>query len=404
MRRVLSECSWLLNRGYLDEIIVVDGTRTEEGEPDFSVLRDVVKDAYHTVGLYHRQVNFARKYATVRETVDRGFFDFVIKAVNQHDGRLESILEACGVKKAVGFDTIPTGKGVGLWLTIPLTRGHVVCFVDSDIPNFSKKFIVALCHPILQTWTKDTPTRMVKAYFTRLTFIPKGSTRIYRLGGRVTRMFMKPYMEVLSTYYPTIFGGLNSVNYPLSGETAFRRGVLENLRYPNDYSAEISSLVQVKEKFGINSMAQVDLGIIHHIGKPSAELTEMVQQLVNRVIIMLRDRGVRMTKEDIDKINQEYAKRVPKVASYDRIFNRLKQRFEGLVRGEVVYSREMEHEISRIIAGALELAYPSEEKAIVLPSWTELRDQVDYFTLRLWMNIWSNWSTRNRLREVKLLK
>lgn len=406
MRKVLSECGWLVNRGYLDEIIVVGGTRARGGRPDYTVLHDVVRDAYDRITLFRRQVNFVRKYATVRESVDRGIFGFVLKAVHQFDARLDSILNICGVKRAVGFTRIPSGKGAGLWLTIPMSIGHVLCFVDSDIPNFSKKFVVALCHPILRTWFLNDPIRMVKAYYTRLTFSPRGPTRKYRLGGRVTRMFMTPYMRVLCTDYPEIFGGLDSLRYPLSGEYALRRGVIENLRFPNDYSLEISSLVQVREKFGLPSMAQVSLGTIRHIGQSDLGLTKMIRQINDHLISVLESKGVNVTKKTLETINAKYASKVPEVLyHYEQVFRRMRPRLEGLVKSKVVYSREVEERTWGIFNRALQSAGPTGQRVTtVLPAWTELSDRVDYFTLRLWLGMWANQSTKSRLDEVGLIR
>ncbi|MDX5152011.1 MAG: AMP-binding protein, partial [Acidiferrobacterales bacterium] len=69
--------------GYLDEIIVVDATLDEEGNPNYRVLQDVLRVAYEELGLFREQVNLINKYGSERERGKRGLIDFFIKVVHQ---------------------------------------------------------------------------------------------------------------------------------------------------------------------------------------------------------------------------------------------------------------------------------------------------------------------------------
>ena len=60
--RILREVSQLVDLGYLDELIVIDGTMGPERRPDFRVLQQVVRIAYEEIGLFHDQVEMLHKY------------------------------------------------------------------------------------------------------------------------------------------------------------------------------------------------------------------------------------------------------------------------------------------------------------------------------------------------------
>lgn len=216
---------------------------------------------------------------------------------------------------------------------------------------------------------------------------------------------MIPYLRTLSNAYPDLFGGLESLRYPLSGEIAMRRGVIEGLSFPNDYSLEISSLLQVKERFGLPSLAQVNLGFVHHIGQSDTELTEMIQEIVGRLIARIEEKGIRLTEEDERKLLSDYARRVPRVlVHYEKLFKRMRRRIEDLVRRRVVYSRDIEKATWEIFMRSLSTAPGGRRDARVLPPWMDLTHRTDYFTLRRWMNVWANWSTRSRLIEAGIIK
>ena len=58
LHRILSQCSELVDVGYLDEIIIMGATLDEKGHADFRVLQNIVKIAYEELGLFKEQVDF----------------------------------------------------------------------------------------------------------------------------------------------------------------------------------------------------------------------------------------------------------------------------------------------------------------------------------------------------------
>jgi glucosyl-3-phosphoglycerate synthase len=84
-------------------------------------------------------------------------------------------------------------------------------------------------------------------------------------GGRVTQLVARPLIEVC-------FPELAAVRQPLAGETAAPRWVLEKVRFADGYGVELGLLVDVARRFGVDSIAQVDLGIRVHRNRPLDEL------------------------------------------------------------------------------------------------------------------------------------
>ena len=68
----------------------------------------------------------------------------------------------------------------------------------------------------------------------------------------------------------TLFPQLARFVQPLSGEYAGRRDVLETLPFVEGWGVEFALLVDVVERFGIASTAQVDLGVREHRNRPLA--------------------------------------------------------------------------------------------------------------------------------------
>jgi glucosyl-3-phosphoglycerate synthase len=75
----------------------------------------------------------------------------------------------------------------------------------------------------------------------------------------------RPLIEVL-------FGELAGVRQPLAGETAAPRWVFEKVGFADGYGVELGLLVDVARRFGVGSVAQVDLGRRVHRNRPLEEL------------------------------------------------------------------------------------------------------------------------------------
>jgi glucosyl-3-phosphoglycerate synthase len=92
-------------------------------------------------------------------------------------------------------------------------------------------------------------------------------------GGRVTELVARPW---LALHRPELAG----VIQPLAGEWAIRRTAFEQLSVPTGYGVELSTLLDVHDSFGLESIAQVDLGRRAHRHQSLHDLSAMALELM----------------------------------------------------------------------------------------------------------------------------
>lgn len=133
------------------------------------------------------------------------------------------------------------GKGNALWATLLVSHGDFVVWCDGDVTSFEPDWVSKLLRPMFD----DDTVGMVKALYHRPTK--------YGGGGRTTELVARPLM---SRYFPELTG----LAQPLSGEYAGRRTVLEALSFVQGWGVEMGLLIDIAERFGPETIAQVDLG------------------------------------------------------------------------------------------------------------------------------------------------
>jgi glucosyl-3-phosphoglycerate synthase len=148
-----------------------------------------------------------------------------------------------------------SGKGNVLWKSLFASRGDLVCWVDADIRAFDCRFVTGLLGPLLV----DPDVVLVKGFYRRpADGSPHG-------GGRVTELMARPLISKL-------FPHLSGVVQPLAGATAGRRAALETVPFLQGWGVEFALLVDVAERFGLERVAQVDLGWIEHAHRTLRDL------------------------------------------------------------------------------------------------------------------------------------
>jgi glucosyl-3-phosphoglycerate synthase len=88
---------------------------------------------------------------------------------------------------------------------------------------------------------------------------------------------------------------------PLSGEYGGRRLALEQIPFSSGYGVEISMIIDIFEKFGLSSIAQVDLQERIHHNQPLESLTRMSFAIIQSVIRRLEKRYSTNIIEDVNK-------------------------------------------------------------------------------------------------------
>jgi glucosyl-3-phosphoglycerate synthase len=165
-----------------------------------------------------------------------------------------------------------SGKGNAMWLSLFATEGDIVCWVDADVRNFGADFVTRLLEPLLT----DPGVALVKGFYRRpLHGEPTG-------GGRVTELLARPLISAL-------FPHLSGIVQPLGGEYASRRDVLETLPFVQGYGVDLGLLVDVAANFGIDAIAQRDLGVREHRNRT---LDELGPQAMEVLVTGLRRAGV----------------------------------------------------------------------------------------------------------------
>jgi glucosyl-3-phosphoglycerate synthase len=217
--------------------------------------------------------------ATVRRTlVERG--GLVDEVVVIDDGSTDATAEAAAYDGARVFavdEILPelprgNGKGNALWLSLYACTGDVICWVDADIRNFGEHFVTRLLAPLLT----QPNVGFVKGYYRRPLFGDATG------GGRVTELMARP---VISSLFPHLADFVQ----PLSGEYAGRRRLLESVPFVEGYGVEIGLLVDLVARYGMEAMAQADLGVREHRNRP---LEQLAPQSMAVLVTGLRRAGI----------------------------------------------------------------------------------------------------------------
>jgi glucosyl-3-phosphoglycerate synthase len=149
-----------------------------------------------------------------------------------------------------------TGKGETMWKGLSAAIGDVIVWCDADITNFGPQFVVGVLGPLLS----EPAIGFVKGFYERPVDGTGGT------GGRTTELVARPLIALL-------FPHLSGIVQPLSGEYGGRRDVLEAVPFVQGYGVDLALLVDICERFGLRSIAQVDLGERIHRNRSLEELS-----------------------------------------------------------------------------------------------------------------------------------
>ncbi|MDQ4064818.1 MAG: glucosyl-3-phosphoglycerate synthase [Actinomycetota bacterium] len=176
------------------------------------------------------------------------------------------------------------GKGESLWKSLAVTSGDIVVWLDSDTKNFTPSFITSLLEPLLEV----PRVAFVKAFYERPLH---GPGEVLSAGGaRVTEIAIRP---LINLFFPHLAGFVQ----PLSGEYAGRRAVLEELPFATNYAVDISLLLEVIDRVGLDRVAQADLGSRIHRNRDVPSLGRMSFDIVHALMTRLDDEGrVKLTE------------------------------------------------------------------------------------------------------------
>lgn len=161
---------------------------------------------------------------------------------------------------------VHAGKGEALWKSLFVTDADVLVFIDADLTDWGPHFVTGLVGPLLA----DPRVMLVRGFYDRVLNV--GSSPSLE-GGRVTELVARPW---LALHRPELAG----VIQPLAGEWAIRRTAFERLSVPTGYGVELSTLLDVHDSSGLESIAQVDLGRRAHRHQSLHDLSAMALELM----------------------------------------------------------------------------------------------------------------------------
>jgi glucosyl-3-phosphoglycerate synthase len=165
------------------------------------------------------------------------------------------------------------GKGSALWMSVLSTTADIVIWCDADLEEFTNRYILGLVTPMLD----DPSVMLVKGAFER----PVEGNDV---GGRVTELVARPILHLL---HPE----LASIDQPLGGEYGGRREALESVPFVVGYGVEMGLMLDIAAKFGIDAIAQVELGIRVHRRR---KLLALEPQALEVMMVALQRAGVEL--------------------------------------------------------------------------------------------------------------
>jgi glucosyl-3-phosphoglycerate synthase len=159
------------------------------------------------------------------------------------------------------------GKGEAMWKSMFVTSGELVVFMDADLLDWDTHFVPGLLGPLLG----DPGVALVKGFYERP--MVSGDTVVPLEGGRVTELVARPLIRLL---FPQLAG----LHQPLAGEWAVRRSLFESLSVPHEYAVELAALIDTERAWGLDAIAQVDLGVRAHRHQSLRDLSGMATQIM----------------------------------------------------------------------------------------------------------------------------
>lgn len=180
------------------------------------------------------------------------------------------------------------GKGEALWKSLHVLKGDLIAWIDTDIVNIHPRFVYGILGPLLRRET----IQYVKGFYRRP--LRMGDTLQAGGGGRVTELVARPLFNL---FYPELSG----VVQPLSGEYAGRRAALERVPFYVGYGVETGLLLSLVERYGISSIAQVDLRQRIHHNQPLGALSRMAFAIIQVFVDHLESRQKAQLLREINR-------------------------------------------------------------------------------------------------------
>lgn len=244
-------------------------------DPDWALEEILAAKSDRTVSVVLPALNEEQTVGAVIESVIPLLGSIVDELVVIDSGSTDAtaeLAEAAGARVVHREDVLPElapvpGKGEVLWRSLAATSGDLVVFLDSDLVEPDPMFVPTLLGPLL---TADG-VHLVKGFYRRPLRLESSG------GGRVTELLARP---VLSALRPALSGLVQ----PLGGEYAATREFLESVPFAAGYGVEIGLLLDCEANYGLDGLAQVNLGVRKHRNRSLLQLGVMARQILGTAL------------------------------------------------------------------------------------------------------------------------
>lgn len=264
-----------------------------------------------TVSVVLPALNEAATVGAVIETITPmlgGLVDELIVLDSGSTDDTEARAVAAGARVVHRGDVLPEippqpGKGEVLWRSLAATTGDIIVFIDSDLIDPDPMFVPRLVGPLL---TRDG-IHLVRGFYRRP--LKLGAAEEATGGGRVTELVARPLLAALRPE-------LGCVLQPLGGEYAGTRELFTSVPFAPGYGVEIGILIDTYDRFGLNAIAQVNLGVRTHRNRPLSELGPMSRQIIATLLTRcgIPDSGVGLTQFFPGESNHDGPVMVPRTS------------------------------------------------------------------------------------------
>jgi glucosyl-3-phosphoglycerate synthase len=255
--------TWLVTHSHLEPLLDPAARLAAKGDRRISVVLPTLDEAPTIGGIVEAILADPHTSHLVDQVlvVDSGSTDGTVEIARSAGAEVvdhRTLVPEAGVR---------VGKGEGMWKALAAAVGDVVVYLDGDLETFDPSWVDRLVEPLLV----DDDLRLVKGSFDR----PLGPEQ-NRDGGRVTQLVARP---LLSSFFPELLG----LRQPLSGEIAARRDALVELPFAPAFGVDIGLVIDTYQRWGLDALAQVELGERRHAHQSTADLARMAVTIMHTV-------------------------------------------------------------------------------------------------------------------------
>lgn len=146
------------------------------------------------------------------------------------------------------------GKGRNVWYLfgylLASQRSKVMAIHDCDIVTYNREMLTRLIYPVLNPSLNFSYS---KGFYARIAE--------NKMNGRVCRLLITPLLRALKSVCDDndYLEYMDSFKYALSGEFAFNRDIVPDIRIPSDWGLEMGMLSEMYRNHQKNKICQVDI-------------------------------------------------------------------------------------------------------------------------------------------------